>query len=105
LGIVVCFFNTISLSKEDNKANSWKISGERILSRGKLIGEGATDTSTIKNQHFNFLMFFIFNSMAEVAHEDKCTGNNPFSVAFAVLLSYSIFFCGTPFFPNIPTII
>jgi hypothetical protein len=53
--------------------------GERIVSREKVIGEGAVDTSTIKNQHFNFLMFFIFNPMAEVAQEDKCTGDNPFT--------------------------
>jgi hypothetical protein len=40
---------------------------EMILFRKKVIGEGAVNTSTIKNLHFNFLMFFIFNPMAEVA--------------------------------------
>jgi hypothetical protein len=55
---------------------------ERILSRGKVTGEGAVNTSTIKNQYFNFLMFFIFNQIAEVAQEDKLTGDNPFSCLY-----------------------
>jgi hypothetical protein len=50
-----------------------------ILSRAKVTGEGVVDTSTIKNQHFKFFIFFIFNLMAEVAQEDKFTGDNPFS--------------------------
>jgi hypothetical protein len=54
--------------------------GVRILARENVIGEGAGDTSTIKNQHFKFLMFFILNLMAEVAQEDKFTGDNPFSM-------------------------
>jgi hypothetical protein len=49
----------------------------RILSREKVIGEGAVDTSTI---NFNFLMYFIFNLMAEVAQEDKFIGDKPFSL-------------------------
>jgi uncharacterized membrane protein len=44
------------------------------------MGEGAVNTFTIKNQYFNFLMFFIFNQMAEVAQEDKLIGDNPFSL-------------------------
>jgi hypothetical protein len=71
-----------------NQNSSYKMGGgsnyirqrERILSRVKVTGEGAVDVSTIKNQYFNFFMFFIFNPMAEVAQEDKLTGENPFSL-------------------------
>jgi hypothetical protein len=56
---------------------------EKILSHAKVTGEGAIDASTIKNLHFNFLIFFIFNLMAQVSQDGKVTGDNPFSYSHA----------------------